>query len=524
MQQQDRLTSWKEIAAYLNVTVRTAQRWERAEHLPIRRHRHAALSSVFAYRSELESWWNNRPALRQPAVDDRAAMPSIAVLPFVNLSGDQSDDILSDGLTEELINALTRVDGLHVIARTSVFHFKGRTGDVRAVAARLGVATVLEGSVRRSGKRLRITAQLINAIDGCHLWSERYDRRAEDLLDLEEELAHAITSALRVKLVGPGLIRHYTRDPASYELYLEGRYNWNKRSRQGLLRAIGCFEQVLSRDARMAPAWAGLADCYSMLQIAGMPAGEFLGRAKAAALKALEIDSDLAEAHTSLGFLRAVSEYDWTGAESAFQRALALNPDHANSHLLYSAVVLGPAGRLDENEVHLKRACELDPYSAVMRSGLGMHFLVTRQFDRAIAAARGALELDPEYPWAHRIEGQACLLTNRFDEAVTPFSKIEEPALAAGFLGYCYARKGKLLEARQLLLEMKRRSGPLACQLAVLHLGLRNLDAAFASLNEACGSRSVGVIWVKVDPIWDDLRPDPRFAALLKRMGLGNGR
>jgi TolB-like protein len=371
-QAQDRLNSWKEIAAYLHVAVRTVQRWEKTERLPVRRHRHAAKSSVFAYKPELDSWWDGRPALRHSGQELPAARPSIAVLPFVNMSRSEADEVLSDGLTEELIGALTRVRGLHVIARTSSFHFKGTHDDVRTVAARLGVRTILEGSVRRSGERLRIAAQLIDATDGCHLWSERYDRRAEDLLDLQDEIARAITDALRVELIGPAADRQYPHDAATYELYLEGRYYWNKRTPQELLRAIACFERALARDPRMAAAWrrwptairCGLVwPEWRQRRISSRQRPQRRGRG---------IDRNQAEAHAALGVISAVHEYDWAAAKRHFCRAPELNPEHANSHLLCAALV--PLdGRLGDGERHMRGACELDPCSAVMQGALGMH-------------------------------------------------------------------------------------------------------------------------------------------------------
>jgi TolB-like protein/tetratricopeptide (TPR) repeat protein len=524
MEPTGRLNSWKEIAAYLSVSVRTAQRWERTESLPARRHKHTTLSSVFAYRSELDAWWHSRPDLQRLSQPHPEAAPSTAVLPFVNLNRDEENEILSDGLTEELINALTQVEGLHVVARTSAFHFKGKTGDVRTVGARLGVQTILEGSVRRAGDRLRIVAQLVNVADGCHLWSERFDRRMTDWLDVQEEIARAIVGALRVKLAAGRVTRQYSQDLEAYAIYLEGRYHCNRSTRQGFLKAVECFERALARDARMAPAWAGLADCHAFLGwLAGIPAGEALRKAKAAALKALEIDGSLPEPHCSLGFLAAVYEHDWPGAEGHFRRALELHPDHANSHLWYGAHVLAPLARLDEAEIHTRRACELDPLSATMVNSLGALWLMLRQYDRAISACQRALQLDPGHPWAHRWLGEAYLLKGMYSEAASAFARPEAPGIAAGFLGCCYARSGRKPEARRLLRELERASSPwLAEQIAALHLGLGAAEAALDCLLKACRARSPGVHWLKVEPIWDPLRPASGFTAILQEMGLAD--
>jgi serine/threonine-protein kinase len=518
----DRLNSWKEIAAHLRVSVRTAQRWEKTENLPAHRHRHAAADSVFAYRSELDAWWDRRPQLREPAVENPSPA-SIAVLPFANLNQDQQGEIFSDGLTEELINALTQVRGLQVAARTSSFHFKGKTGDARTIGAKLGVRALLEGSVRRDHDRLRITTQLINANDGCHLWSRRYDCLNEDVFEIQEEIGNSIAEALRGTLAGGRIGRFYGSDFDNYALYLEGRHNWNKRTRSGVFTAVECFERVLAKDPRMAPAWAGLADCYLMGEYAGMAVEEAIRKGRAAAQKALEIDDALAEAHASLAFASAAYDYDWERAEIRLRHALELNPNYAQAHLFYAALVLGPAGRLDEAIDHQQRACQLDPLSAVMTSAIGTMALMLRHFDEAIAACRRALELDPGYPWAYRWLGEACLLKDSYDEAEDAFSRIDAPVFAAGFLGYCYARTHRELRARQLL-RMEAMNDPLlSVQAAVLHLGLGEHDLALDALERACETRAVpGVHWLKIEPIWDSLRIEPRFAGLLKRMRLAD--
>ncbi len=518
----ERLNSWKEIAAHLGVSVRTAERWEKAEQLPARRHMHAALSSVFAYRSELDAWWSNRPNLRQGFPELEPAPPSIAVLPFADLNRDEPNEIFSDGLTEELINALTQVGGLHVAARTSAFHFKGKTGDARAIGARLGVRTLLEGSVRRADDRIRITAQLINAADGCHMWSQRFDRRMGDVFEIQEEIAQSIVEALRVKLTSRTLTRQYGRDVEAFTLYLEGRHHWNKRTSEGMLKAIDCFERCLARDATLTPAWAGLADCYSMMSpIAGISADDAVRQARFAVENALKIDETTAEAHVSVGFIAAGYEYDWPRAEASFLRALELNPNHAYSHLHYAAMVLAPTGRLEEAGAHTRRACELDPLSPVMTTAAGIHQVMLRQYDAATSACRRALELDPGYPWAHRWLGECYMLKGLYEEAATAVSSIEAPVFGAGLLGYCHARSGRTAEAKRLLQHLKTTdSARCACQIAILQTGLGDRAAAFEWLQRACDGHNMGIQWAKVEPIWDELRTDERFNGVLRRMGL----
>jgi TolB-like protein/tetratricopeptide (TPR) repeat protein len=519
-----RLNSWKEIAAYLGVSARTAQRWERAEGLPARRHKHDVLSSVFAYPSEIDQWWHRRPDLQRLSVAGQTSGASIAVPPFINLNHDEENEILSEGLTEELINSLARVDSLHVVARTSCFQFKGTTADVRTIGRRLGVGTILEGSLRRTGQRLRVTAQLINAIDGYHLWSERLDWDMTGIFDLQEVIARAIVEALRVRLEKTKPTRQYGQDPAIYAMYLEGRYHCSRRTRAGFLKAVECFEQILVRDERVAEAWAGLADCHAFLgHLAGIPASEALPRAKTAASRALELDGSLPDAHCSLGFVTALFEYDWPRAEDHFRRALDVNPGHANAHMWYGGHVLAPQGRLKEAAVHARRACELDPLSAPAISGLAGSYLMSRQPEEAVSACHKALALDPAYPVAQCFLGQAYLLKNMHAEAAVAFSKVKEPLMGAGFLGYCHAHNGREYEARQVLQQLEKMAAPLAAfQIAIVYLGLGEADAAFNWLQKAFSERSTGVHWLKVQPIWDALRTDVRFAAILKDMRLSD--
>jgi adenylate cyclase len=518
----ERLNSWKEIAGYLQVSVRTAQRWETTEGMPVRRHKHLAVSSVFASRQELDAWWNSRPDLQRISRNAEVPAPSIAVLPFANLNRDGKGEFLSDGLTEELINALASVPGLQVIARTSAFYFKGKTGDVRAIGARLGVRTILEGSLRRNGDQLRVTAQLIDVADGCHLWSGRFDREMKDLFEMQDEIACAIVEALRVQLSGPMITKDYVHDIDSYAQYLEGRFYWNKSTPAGFAKAVECFEGSLAKNGRMAPAWAGLANCYAIVgPLAGIPPDEALRKARDAAVEALEIDGMLPEAYVALGFIAAAFDYDWAGGGDHFRRALEINPDHAMTHVLYAAMVLAPQGRLEEAEQHTRRACELDPFSAATLGNLGMLFLMSNRLDEAIVACRRALDLDPGFPWAHRALGEAYMMKERYEQASDEFLKIDSPVLAAGYLGCCYARSGREQDARNCLQELERTGNPLlAYQIAVLRLGLGDRDTAFTRLAEACERRCPGVHWLRLDPIWDELRPDSRFSTILRKMHL----
>jgi TolB-like protein len=519
-----RLNSWKEIAAHFGVSTRTVQRWEKTEGLPARRHRHEVLSSVFAYAPELDQWWHSRPDLRAAVRESQPTARSVAVLPIVNLNRDEEGEILSDGLTEELINALAQVRGIQVVARTSAFHFKGRSDDIRTIGAKLGVQTILEGSLRRSDHRIRVTAQLINVADGYHVWSERFDRDLKDLFELQDELAGAIVDALEVRIAGRRPSRQDGRNPEALELYLEGRYHANRRTRAGFLRAVECFTQAIAQDDRMARAWAGLAGCHGFLgQLAGIPVAESMPKAKAAAIRALEIDSSLADAHCAIGFVEAVFDYEWSSAEGHFRRALECSPDHADSHVWLGGHVLAPVGRLEEAAYHARRSCELDPLSPPALSGLCGAHLMLRQPGEAIAACHKALEVDPGYPVSLRFLGEAYLLENRIEEATKTFSKIDAPVIAAGFLGYCHARCGREGEARRILAELEAIDGfSLSLQIATIHLGLEEFDSAISRIHQACRERSLGVGWLNVEPIWDPLRPHPRFASLLRELNLNS--
>jgi TolB-like protein/tetratricopeptide (TPR) repeat protein len=522
----DPLLGWKAIARHLRVSVRTAQRWASTEAMPVHRHMHGAMGSPYAYGSELDSWWQSRPASRQ-APPVAGSVQSIAVLPFADLDRELATEVLADGLTEELINALAHVESLQVVARTSVFHFKSRPRDVREIAARLGVDVLLEGSVRCAGGRVRVTAQLVDGRSGCHLWSDRFDHQRGDLLALQENLAHAIAGTLRISLgdrsASPPVQRGGSVE--AYERYLEGRFHWMRRTPAGFLKAVECFERALKEDPQLAVAWAALAECYAMAQgFSTPPPQATIGRATSAAERALALDPGLAAAHVTLGFLRAVYAFDWAGAEGHFLCALKLAPDDAFAHLLYGGVVLAPTGRLTEADEHQSRAAALDPLSAVVVNATGMVRLMQRRYEEAAAAFRSALALDESYPWAHRGLGEVYLLQGQYRESLRAIARVEMPAFGAGFAGYCQAKLGQTETAELVLRRLEHlQQAPVSYQIAVLRLGLGDLDGTFEWLGRAAAHRSIGVLWLKVDPIWDPLRSEPRFASVLATMGLDPG-
>ena len=331
-------------------------------------------------------------------------MPSIAVLPFTDLSAAKDQDYFCDGMAEEVINALTKLESLRVVARTSAFVFKDKREDIREIGRKLNVETLLEGSVRKAGNKLRVTAQLINVSDGYHLWSEKYDRDMADIFAIQDEISLAIVDKLKVKLLRDektALVKRYTDNLEAYNLYLKGRYHWNKRTPEGLTKAIEYLRQVTEKDPGYALAYAGLADCYSMLEQAHvLPAKEAFPEAKKMAAKALQIDETLAEAHNSLAYVRWKYDWDWVGAEREFLRAFELNPNYATGHQWY-AVYLADMGQTDEAIKEIKKAQELDPLSLIINIASASILTCARQYDQAIEQCRKTLDMDPNFVVAH---------------------------------------------------------------------------------------------------------------------------
>ncbi len=367
------------------------------------------------------------PALgkARPAADN-----AIAVLPFTNLSSEQENEYFSDGLTEELINALTKVDGLRVVAWSSAFQLKGKPRDIRRIAEQLGVRAVLEGSVRRTNDRLRITAQLVDTTDGHYLWSETYERPLTDVFAIEDEISSAIVGVLRIKLTGPAgrsLVTRYTENLQAYHLYLKGRFHWNKRTEGDLYKALGFFEQANKSEPNYAPAYAGIADAYIMLGEHGAaPALSIMRKARAAASRALEIDARLAEAHVSLGSISALYEWNWAEAELHFRRAIELNPSYPTGHHWYGYDYLAPQGRLPEALAELERAHHLDPLSLIITTSVGTIYDMSRQHERAREYYEKVLEMEPRFVRAHLSAGRSYLHQNLCHEAIAMFEKARE--------------------------------------------------------------------------------------------------
>jgi TolB-like protein/Tfp pilus assembly protein PilF len=456
----------------------------------------------------------------------------IAVLPFANLTADAENDYFCGGLAEELLNALAMIKGLKVAARTSSFSFRGKNLDVGEIGAALGVNTVLEGSVRKSGNRLRITAQLVSASDGFHIWSGQYDRELSDIFDLQEEITLAIVDSLKVKLLEDqrtNVFRRNTENTQAYSLYLRGRFFWNKRTTEDVRRAIRYFEQAIDLDPNYALCYTGIADCYSASGFSydlGLPAGEVVSRAKAAAVKALEIDDTLAEAQTSVAYAKLLFDWDFERAETLFQRALELNPNYANARHWYAHLLMA-LSRFDEALAEGKCALELDPLNATMNTHLGWHFMCTRENELAIAQFHRTSTLDSEFVVAQWYLALAFEQAGRFSEAETAFREVllstnQDPIIRAD-AAHFYAVSGQHARASGELAQLEKLSETRFVSsfgLALICVGLGDDDRAFRYFEKAVQERSDMLIYLNVDSRFDRIRSDPRFKMLIKRVGL----
>lgn len=471
------------------------------------------------------------PEPAPPAIRSARNWNTIAVLPFADHSPERDQEYFCDGMTEEIINALTKLPMLRVVAWTSSRRLKGHTADIAEIGQQLNVGTVVTGSLRKSGERLRITTQLIDAGEGCYLWSESYDRELKDVFAIQEEIARAIVATLRIQIADEGkkrLVKRYTDNLEAYNLYLQGRYFWNQRSETGLKKGIGYFEQAIAKDPSYALAYAGLSDSYSLLGNYGvLPSKKVKASASAAALKAVEIDDTLAEAHTALGHVKATYYWDWWGAEAEYKRALELNPGYATLHHWYAVTYLAPMGRLDEAMLEIGRAQELDPISVSIRRDLALILYDMRRYDQAIEQCRRTIELDPGFHGGYWVLGLALEQKSMFEEASAAF----ENGLALsggsprmiGALGHSYAVSGKREQAEEVIgrlrtLSQQRWVSPF--ETALIYMGLRESDIAFEWLDRAYEAHSYELVPLKVDPRFDVLRSDSRFEKLLRNMKL----
>jgi len=454
---------------------------------------------------------------------------SIVVLPFVNIGSDPNNEPFSDGMSEELTTALAKVAGLNVAARTSAFSFKGKNLDVREIGSRLNVGYVLEGSVRRAGSRLRVSAQLINAANGYHLWSDEYEGDAKDVFAVQDTIARAIVGVLQVKLtgqVGAPLVKRSTGSPEAHDLYLQGRYFFAKRDSASLRKAQDYFARAIAKDSGYALAYAGLSDCYSHRSVFGYVAPrDIYPQAKAAALRALALDSTLVEVHVSLGFIALFLEWDWATARREFDQALALDPRYPPAHLFHGWYFVA-IHRMNDAVDEVRTAVSLDPFDKVTNTRLSTMLFYARRYDEALAQARRVLELDPMWFQGRAELARAYQQLHQCTEAIATIRQMKEQTASAlrGVPGWIYARCGHRVEALAELNHFKAeaREGRYVSHfsLAMIHVGLGDSEQAFAELDSAYAERSWGMFVLAVEPWFDDLRSDPRFARLLKKMDL----
>ena len=472
------------------------------------------------------------PKLKEIKENHGTANKTIAVLPFVNMSADPENEYFSDGITEELLNALTKVDGLLVTSRTSSFAFKGQNEDMRKIGEKLGVKSVLEGSVRTVGNRVRITAQLINTVDGYHIWSDVYDRKLEDIFEVQDEIARIITNKLREKLTNEGsqesLVKQPTENLEAYNLYLKGLFYWNKWTPEDRKKAIKIFEEAIEKEPNFALPYSGLANCYSILGTTGqLDAKIAFPKAKRAALKAFVLDNNLMESYISLGMVKLFYEWDDHGAYKLFQKALKLNPGAGVAHQTY-AMYLIATGKLKEAVSEAELAVQLDPLSTPNILFLGNAYFFNKQYDSALGQYDKILELDPQFRAA--LESKACvfLVQGDIETGVRYFKKYQKltgsPLKGLSGLGYAYAITGKSDKALQCInkiKELKRLEKDISVtfDLAIIYTGLQDYDKAFYYLEKSTLER-YAIIFMKFHPMWEEISKDTRFKKLMKKAGL----
>ena len=461
--------------------------------------------------------WSQKEAI--PIPSDK---PSIAVLPFEDLSPQKDQDYFCDGLAVELINRLTNIENLKVPARASAFSFKGKQLGILEIGKKLNVELVLVGSLQKAGNRLRITAELVKVSDGYPLWSEKYVGDLEDIFALQDEISLAIVDNLKIKLLGEEkaeIVTRHTQNPEAYNLFLKGCYFWNKRTPDDIRKAIDYFEQAIKLDSNYALAYARLADSYGLLPFytAILPKEAF-SKAKVAVMKALDIDETLAEAHSALGFIKMYHDWDWEAAETELKRAVQIKPSYVTAHHWY-AEYLSWVGRHEEAIAEIRRAHEIDPLSPLINYMKAYIFFYARQYERAIEQCQKTLELEPNFTMPYATLGRAYLEKGMYEEAIVAYQKLGSKLS----LGYVYARAGKRDEALGILEEMKerwKRRDIRALPIARIYADLGEEDLALEWLEKSLERQEPRTVLLNVEPRFDSFRSNPRFKALLKKMNL----
>ncbi len=539
----DRLDSWKEIATFLNRGVRTVQRWEATESLPVRRHQHRKLGSVFALKSEVAAWWESRSADLAPKTAATIPIGSarrmrLLVLPFENLSADPAQEYLAAGFTEEMITQLARLqpNRLAVIARATAMHYKGTRKRADRIARELKVDYLLEGSLRREGSNVRVTAQLIHAGDQTHHWAQTYDRDLASALVLQKEVASAIANEINLALspeVKETLVTTRAIQPAAYEDYLRGRYHLNRPHPEALAQSVAWFQRAIVKDPAFPLAYASLSHALALLAMVPfdvLPPHEAMPKARAAATRALELDPALPEAHAALAVVRHHYDWDWWGAEQEYRRALELNPEYPGARLRYAWLLLSLSRVEDahrEIELAQQTAQETDPHLlVVIRATRAAALYFAREYDRSIRECLEAMELDPDYFLLHYLLARAHARKGALKKAGAVLKKIGESqgkislmAMAAGLLCAVSGRKAQARAVvKQLHRDAETRYVP-ATYIGILHAGFGDTESAFEWLERAYKERADGLTLLNVEPMVDGLRPDARFQSLISRIG-----
>jgi len=462
---------------------------------------------------------------------DEAPIDSLAVLPMDIGEKDPNVEYLSDGITESIIDLLSRIPNLRVLARSTVFRFKDKQIDPQEVGRLLNVRAVMMIRVMKLGGKLIIRSELVKVADGSQLWGEQYNRSPSDVLAIQEEIARAITESLKFKLTSSdsiSLARHPTENIEAYNLYMRGRYFWNKYSKEWVMKAIEVFQEAIQIDSYYALAYCGLADAYFRLSNVHFPPLEVMPKAKEAALRAVEIDDNLAEAHSSLGLVKVYYDHDWIGAEAEFRKALKLDPNLVSAHQRYGSY-LTFMGRFEESIRHYETALELDPFSLQINMNLATTYYLRGEYDRAINHLNKTSELEPNYMPTHFVLGSAYVQQGRLQEAIEQFQFIykmdEEAYIALGFMGYAHALNGQRAEAETLLnilQDIAERKYISPYSLLLIHLAIGPLERVFQLLEQLYEERNDWLVWLKVSPELKNLRSDPRFQDLLRRIGFPN--
>ncbi len=482
-------------------------------------------------KKDLESIAQTQPPRKmETKTSAQESKPSIAVLPFRDLSPQRDQEYFCEGIAEELINALVKLKGLRVAARTSAFQFRDRDSDIPRIGKQLKVKTVLEGSIRKAGNRLRITAQLINVEDGFHIWSEKYDRDLDDIFAIQDEISLAIVDKLKVRLLGEeksALVKRHTDDQEAHNLYLKGLYFWNRRLEGGMKLAMEHFHQAIEKDPGYALAHVGVADTYNISGFFGFfPPKEAFPKALAAAKKALEIDDTLGEAHASLAWVYTFHEWDWSAAENEFKRAIELSPNYATAHEWYG-IYLFAMGRFDEAIAETERARELDPLSPIINALVGCAYWFARRYEESIKNFQKTLELDPNFLLTNTWSVLAYVADGRCESVVRTIRGVEasavEHAYTLGYFGYAYGVCGQEDDALRTLgilneLAKKRYVSPV--HQANILLGLGRMDEAFDLIEKAYVERNPMLVFARTGPFFDPILSDTRYVELLKKIGL----